>query len=199
MIDVDAWIMRTFAPDAQQADLTIERTYRDGRKGLAVLSTAEGPLGEPRFRHVLAWVWDDRKPVLFVRMLNPSTARAFADDQTMKKVFGFAERNGYGAVVVVNECDYRATKPAAAKAAGWPHTGFNRIINERVLNDLDDAEERRDVLCAWGNHGPRLSSWAIGRRRDPRVRLLHLGLTKPGKPEHPCMIGYDRVLTEFVG
>lgn len=199
MIDVDAWIMRTFAPHVEQADLVVERCDRNGRRGLAVLSAPEGPDGEPRFRHVLAWAWDQSKPVLFVRMLNPSTARAFADDQTMKKVFGFAERNGYGAVVVVNDSDYRATKPAAAKAAGWPRTGFNRQINERVLNDIEPTEVRRDLLCAWGNHGPKLAGWAIGRRRDPRVRLLHLGLTKPGKPEHPCMIGYDRVLTEFVG
>jgi len=196
--EVIRWIIEPF-DRVTLAPCIVQRCERDGRQGIAVLSAPEEEGAEPRFRHVLAWFWDWSKPILFVIMLNPSTANAFEDDQTMKKVFGFAQRNGYGGVIVQNLYDYRATKPAAARAAGWPVTGYGRQMIDRALNDLRASEVRRDVLCAWGNNGPALAGWATGRRRDDRVKLFHLGLVKKGAPEHPCMIGYDRVLTEWEG
>lgn len=185
------WIMQTFRQPCLGAAPIVERAARDGREGLAVLSQDE------RFRHVLAWAWDAARPILFARMLNPSTARAFADDQTMKKLFGFARLNGYGGVVVINHSDYRATDPGAAKAAGWPTTGYAKQLERRVLNEMMPGEERRDLLLAWGNHGPTIAAWAQGRVIDDRVRLIHFGLTKTGRPEHPCMLPYARPLMEF--
>lgn len=200
---IEDWILRSFEHPSLGRTMfefhgIIERAERDGRRGLAVLSQPEGEGEEPRFRHILSWVRDDSMPILFARMLNPSTARALSDDQTMKKLIGFAKQNGYGGVVVINECDFRATKPAAAKAAGWPTTGYNGTLGNRVLNDLEPHELRRDVLLAWGDHGPPLAGWATGRRRDPRVRFLTLGITNRGRPEHPCMLPYSRELKEFI-
>jgi len=199
---IEDWILRTFESPALGRTMfefhgIIERAERDGRRGLAVLSAPEEEGGEPKFRHILSWVWDDAKPILFTKMLNPSTARALNDDQTMRKLIEFAKRNGYGGVVVINFCDFRATKPAVAKAAGWPTTGYNGVLLGRVLHDLETHEERRDLLLGWGDNGPPAAGWAIGRRRDPRVRLLTLGITKRGRPEHPCMIPYAREMKEL--
>jgi hypothetical protein len=183
-----AWIMKSFGRPGLPGTL-IELCERAGRRGLALLSEDE------RFRHVLAWIWDETLPTLFVRMLNPSKARAIEDDQTMRKIFGFAKRGGYGSVVVINESDFRATDPEDAKRAGWPQSVYCGALLDRVLNDLQDDEDRRDLLCAWGRHGPPLRTWAQGRKRDPRVRLLHLGFTDKGQPAHPCMLPYSRPLT----
>lgn len=192
---IEAWLLRSFtAPGFTGAQ--VQRCERDGRRGIAVLSIPAQGSDHSAYRHALAWLWDDDAPILFVIMLNPSTAGAFEDDQTMRKVFGFARQFGYGGVIVLNQHDFRATNPADAKAAGWPTTPYGRQLLHRALNDLRPEEVRRDVLCAWGNHGPPLSGWATGRARDARVRLYHLGLTKRGCPEHPCMIGYDRALQE---
>lgn len=190
------WMLDPFAVPTLSPPV-VERCSRDGRYGIAVFSDPESEGAPSRFRHLLAWFWDWSRPVLFVIMLNPSTAGAFDDDQTMRKVIGFARRFGYGAVVVVNQSDFRATNPADAKAAGWPRTGYNDRLIRMVLNDLRPGEMVRDILCAWGNHGPKMSSWATGRPRHPNVRLRHIGITKAGRPEHPCMPSYDRQLQEW--
>lgn len=46
-------------------------------------------------------------PMVFV-MLNPSTADASQDDPTIRRCLGFADREGYGAILVVNLYALRA-------------------------------------------------------------------------------------------
>lgn len=42
-------------------------------------------------------------------MVNPSTADAETDDATIRKLKGFAERNGWGKLLIANKFAYRAT------------------------------------------------------------------------------------------
>lgn len=173
-------------------DVLVEHCFRDERNGTAVLSVPVGDK-EPEFRHLLVWRWNTELPILYVIMLNPSVARAFLDDQTMKKVIQFARQNGFGGVAVANLCDWRSTDQSEAKRRGWPKS---RHCDAIIRAFIEEATEPRTVLLAWGNGGPPLSGWLTGRARSPNVRFVTLGLTKPGKPEHPCMIGYDRRLQD---
>jgi hypothetical protein len=63
-----------------------------------------------RYRYTLGRTWSDEPPVLFV-MLNPSTADADVDDNTISKCIGFAKRWGHGGITVVNLYAWRATNP----------------------------------------------------------------------------------------
>lgn len=176
---------------ADESDVLVEHCFRDERNGTAVLSQPANDDDPPEFRHLLVWRWNTEIPILYVIMLNPSVARAFVDDQTMKKVIQFARQNGFGGVAVANLCDWRSTDQTVAKKRGWPKSRHCSAIIRAFIENVPDGEQRT-VLLAWGNGGPPLSGWLTGRARSPNVRFVTLGITKPGKPEHPCMVGYDR-------
>jgi hypothetical protein len=174
-----------------EADVLVEHCFREERNGTAVLSRPANENVEPEFRHLLVWRWNDQLPILYVIMLNPSVARAFLDDQTVKKVIQFARQNGFGGIAVANLSDWRSTDQAAAKKRGWPKSRHCASIISAFIEGVP-ADEKRTVLLAWGNGGPPVSGWLTGRKRSPNVRFVTLGLTKIGRPEHPCMLGYDR-------
>ena len=54
---------------------------------------------------------------LMFLMVNPSTADAEQDDATIRKCLGFAERNGFGRIVVGNLFAYRAKDVNALRKA----------------------------------------------------------------------------------
>ena len=70
-----------------------------------------------RYRYLLERQWDER-PRMAWCMLNPSTADANIDDQTIKRCIGFAKREGFGGIIVVNLMAFRATSPAMCLRAG---------------------------------------------------------------------------------
>lgn len=178
-----------------ESDVLVEHCFRDERNGTAVLSKPTNDDAEPEFRHLLVWRWNTELPILYVVMLNPSVARAFVDDQTMKKVIHFARQNGFGGVAVANLSDWRSTDQAEAKRRGWPRSRHCQAIIRAFVEEVP-AVEHRTVLLAWGNGGPALDGWLTGRKRAPTVRFVTLGITKKGCPEHPCMVGYERRLQE---
>ncbi len=71
----------------------------------AVLSECE------QYRYVLYRQWDKSLDTITYIGLNPSTADAHKDDQTIRKLIEFTKRNGYGGFAIVNLFAYRATKP----------------------------------------------------------------------------------------
>jgi hypothetical protein len=56
------------------------------------------------YRYALWRDWRESldEPLLGYVMLNPSTADASEDDQTIRKCIGFAERNDYRGFIVLN-------------------------------------------------------------------------------------------------
>lgn len=143
------------------------------------------------FRYWLCRVWDTRTHRMIFVMLNPSTANATIDDPTIRKCIGFAQRGGYGSIVVMNLFAYRATSPAVLKRAGWPTGPDNAETLQRVLQE---AKDRGDVVvCAWGANArgrPEASAF-IRRARDMGVELFALRRSPDGTPHHPLMLPYS--------
>lgn len=126
-------------------------------------------------------------------MLNPSTADADKDDSTIRRCKGFAQRFGYGVMLVVNLFDYRATDPKELKKAAMPYSSRN------VNHILKAVRRSEKVICAWGTHG----AYREGDKKvlkilaDKGIRLYALGLTKGGYPKHPLYVPYNSKLVRF--
>lgn len=130
-------------------------------------------------------------------MLNPSTADALLDDPTIRRGIAFAQREGFGGIIVINLCAFRATKPNDMKNAADPVGPLNDG-QIRILFELA-AASGVPVLAAWGAHGS-------FRNRDTAVRLMALetgvdlvclGTTKEGHPRHPLYVASDQPFVPF--
>jgi hypothetical protein len=138
-----------------------------------------------RWRYLLWRCWDAAKPAANFLMLNPSTADEEKLDPTCARARGYAERWGYGALVVTNVFAWRATDPAAMKAATDP------VGPENDSAILRAARETALVVCAWGNHGAHLerSARVVALLKRRGVPLHALRLNASGEPAHPLYLG----------
>jgi hypothetical protein len=137
-----------------------------------------------RWRTLLWRRWDAARPVANFLMLNPSTADETVLDPTCSRARDFAERWGYGALVVTNVFAFRATDPAEMKAARNPvGTGNDAAI-------VKAAKASALVVCAWGNHGAHLGRSSAVKRLLTRAGVpLHvLRLNANGEPAHPLYL-----------
>jgi hypothetical protein len=117
-------------------------------------------------------------------MLNPSTADEVKLDPSCTRARLYAERWGFGALIVTNLFGWRATDPDEMKAARDPvGAGNNRAILDAALNSTL-------VVCAWGNHGAHLgrSKKVLELLRLKKAPLHALRLNGNGEPAHPLYL-----------
>lgn len=147
------------------------------------------------YRYWLSREWgaqgDPASSLPFV-MLNPSTADAAQDDQTIRKCVGFARRLGYDGITVFNLYAYRATDPRGLLSALRSGVDVVGPENDQRIRGMFTAhlDAGQPVVAAWGAHA-----------REERVRqvltmpgaetLRALALTSKGVPRHPLTLGYD--------
>jgi hypothetical protein len=148
-----------------------------------------------RYRWWLERQWAPERPRLLFIGLNPSRADGQRDDPTLRRLLGFAERWGYGALEVLNlfarigpspALLHRAADPVGADTDAW--------IQARLA-----AQPEAALWLGWGNRG----SWAC---RDQAVLALLqtwlaaestgrpclcLGVTASGRPRHPLYLPGD--------
>lgn len=128
-------------------------------------------------------------------MLNTSTADATHDDPTIRRCIGFAKREGFGRLEVVNLYGYMATKPADLFACDEPIGDGN---DEAIAEALGRADL---VVAAWGNHGTfdsdRIDAFIeiVGRSGK---RMKCFGLTGEGQPKHPLYLRSDAELVDYL-
>lgn len=139
-----------------------------------------------------------RKPgrLLPVVMLNPSTADAVELDPTLRRVDGFAAREGFAGFVVMNLWALRATDPAAlwASVSTFHHSEELR----QNLEVMRGAVQPGPVLVGWGAFSKcpaALGSYAAVRAmvvaehlRRLGGQLTCLGVTGDGWPRHPLYV-----------
>ena len=152
----------------------------------AIVSSAAGAAFSPcrRWRYLLWRQWDPARPVANFLMLNPSTADEVKLDPSCTRARVYAERWGYGALIVTNLFGWRATDPDDMKAARDP-VGRG---NDRAI--VQAAKESAIVVCAWGNHGAHLgrSSRIFDLLRSSGIRLHALRMNGLGEPAHPLYL-----------
>lgn len=132
--------------------------------------------------------------------INPSTADVVKDDQTIKKMCGFAARSGFEQIVVGNVFRYRNKD---VKQVPVHYLGMHSA--DRELAYLDDeaawqriADECEAVTLCWGdrtkvpeNMRHRIHACERFFRKHGKIRVYTLGFTKQGDPRHPQMLGYN--------
>lgn len=163
--------------------------------------------GQYRYRLWREWGDPDRR-CLFV-MLNPSTADAAVDDQTVRRCVGFARAWGFGALDVVNLFAWRATQPARLldvvysfeESTVLAHEVLGKPLPDKVVGPNNDEAIWRAVshasriVLAWGTH-KKIQSILAPRAAHVRRRMRelnhcpvgHLGLCADGQPRHPLML-----------
>lgn len=150
-----------------------------------------------RYRYWLTRQWDPGAWMLPIIMLNPSTADAAVDDPTIGRCMGFARREGFGGIKVMNLFAFRATSPIDMKAADDPYGPDCAEHLDRMMRV--SAENGVPILAAWGAHGShqnRAEMVTIGAR-GWGATLVCLGKTKEGHPRHPLYVKGDQPFEPF--
>lgn len=160
------------------------------------------------YRWHLWRVWDWALPSATFVMLNPSTANADVDDNTIRRCVRFAQDWGFGRLDVFNLYALRSRDPRTL----WRHPNpVGRENDDRLVayvrgNDFGPyvRANRGDphrppsgpaqygiVVCAWGAHGARQRrDIALCRRLNAAGVLTHrIGPpNRNGTPQHPLYL-----------
>lgn len=152
---------------------------------------------QKQYRYRLSRSWESEKGgVLRVCMLNPSTADAETDDQTITRLIRRAQDEGLGALSVVNLFAYRATDKSHLDLAMDPVGPENDdFIREQARRC---KREGRAMLLGWGDL-PKFRNRNMEDRpgivlkmlKKMNVRVECLGTTVRKNPRHPLYISYD--------
>lgn len=144
--------------------------------------------------------WGEGPPLRAVG-LNPSVADSEVDDPTLRRLVGFALREGRGGVLLANLWGERSTDPNAL--LGRPADLLRRREADVWLRVLarGGREEGLPVLVGWGAHR---GASLLGRDEEVRTLLLEegcalvcLGRTGGGAPRHPLYVRADAAFEEY--
>lgn len=148
------------------------------------------------YRYALFRRWGSGPTVCWI-MLNPSTADAFKDDNTSRRVAHFTKHAGdYGGFVIVNLYALRSTDPAKL----WTHEDPIGPLGDYFLRS--QASNFTMAIAAWGAHGSRYGrgDQVAKSLTGPNVGLYCLGTTANGQPKHPLYVpGSTRLVPYQVG
>lgn len=129
--------------------------------------------------------------------LNPSTADANEDDQTIRKDVGFATRWGCGRVLKLNANAFCARDPKVMRRAAKSGIDVIGPDNDRTIREaLKLVLADRARLCvSWGANIDPLRQRAIADLIEAAgVEAWCLGTNDDGSPEHELFIPYARPL-----
>lgn len=176
---------------------TLDLLPGDSARPLGPLSTVakNAVLSEcGTFRYFLTRVWNTQLPLMVFLMLNPSTADAEVDDPTIRRCMGFARRDGYGGIIVVNLFSFRSPSPAAMKEIEDPIGPDNELWLQRAFTYALYA--KADAVAAWGVDGRhRDRDYEVVKMAESiGLELKCLGKTKGGDPRHPLYVKGDQPL-----
>ena len=153
----------------------------------AVISKCE------KYRYKLTRTWDEKKGRVLFIMLNPSTANHIENDLTTIRCINFAEKWGYGGIMIGNIYPFRAKRPKDLRK--WLDISMNPMaLNENMRHVKEMAKQTDLIVCAWGCNFPYMPNW-IEELGD----LFYLELCKDDiTPKHPLgNISKDAIPTNY--
>jgi hypothetical protein len=136
------------------------------------------------------------KPLLFIG-INPSTADAARNDNTVRKLLEFAPRWFCTSVTVVNLFAYRTAYPKelwAAQAAGVDIVGPD---NDHHIKTLLASHRDGIILAGWGADKKARARAAVVCEMLP-VGTQCLELNQDESPKHPLYVRYDEPLKPYI-
>lgn len=151
-----------------------------------------------RYRYRLARNVQGTRGIVFGYFgVNPSTADAELDDQTILKWKGFTRRNNGHRFIVGNPFALRATDVRELARVADP------IGAENYGHLLQIIAEADVLVPCWGNRSKVPSKLhpqfdevtALIFKSGKPVKIF--GLTKSGDPKHPLMLAYDTPLIDW--
>ena len=135
------------------------------------------------YRYALWRIWSRQKPAVLWIMHNPSTADAFADDPTIRRIVQFSKDWGYGGIYVGNISAYRATDPA--QMAGLH---IMDVVKQRNFEAIGEMIKLCDLhVLAHGIPVKKIRSVNIENFFN-QVTWRALRLSKEGYPCHPLYL-----------
>lgn len=177
--------MSTPAPATRRAPAGLVTDELRGLDGAVHASATFSPDPAKTYRYGLTRTWGPGTRVGWL-MLNPSTADALDNDQTIGRCTAYSRTWAAGGLVVANLFALRSTDPRALRGHQDPVGAHN---DQAILAQLTD-DQVAFVVVAWGAH-----HFAADRARHVtdlltarRIPLRCLGVTRDGHPRHPCRL-----------
>jgi len=138
------------------------------------------------YRYELTRRWDITKPSLVWILLNPSVANEEIDDPTTRRCMGYARREGFGGVTLINLFALRATRPVHLLDHPDPEGPQNAETWRRILRYGAPA------VAGWGANADN-PSLPVSRAlaTADQSEWFCLGHTKSGQPLHPLYLDKD--------
>ena len=143
------------------------------------------------YRYLLSREWSQNGITVGFICLNPSTADAHVDDQTVRKCVRFAKKWGGKKLLIGNLFAFRSTDPAALKKCQDPIGPDNDHWLDHIASEADI------LIAAWGNHGILRGRDVIVREKY-RGKLNMLRVSKNGHPSHPLYLPESLLPVIFV-
>lgn len=136
-------------------------------------------------------------PVVAILGVNPSTADAVTNDQTIRKDIGFGQVHGWGRLLKGNKFAFRARDIRELRRVHDPVGPENDVHLEQIMRDADVH------VVAWGPLAklpvPLRTRWRAVVRIADRVgcRLMCFGTAQDGQPLHTLTLGYATPLVPW--
>lgn len=128
------------------------------------------------YRYKLWRIWDEGKPLVMCIGLNPSTANANKNDQTISYLIKMLSILDYGGFYMMNLFAWISSKPDDLLTCPDP-------IGENDYKLMEVKSFCRDVIVCWGNFKQAEERIKIVLPKFPEA--LCFGVTANGKPFHP--------------
>ena len=148
------------------------------------------------YRYTLRIVWNRTEPLVQFIGLNPGTADEEKDDNTVRRCKRFAQRWGYGGMIMTNIFAFRSTDPRPMKVHPNPigELGVFTFGRKRFTNRNDyylafTRSEASECIAAWGNHGLHLNRGVAVTQILGVLKCFRI--TNAGQPEHPLYMPYS--------
>lgn len=149
---------------------------------------------DERYRYNLSRSWEEGNGMILFVMLNPSTADALKDDRTITRCIGFAQREEFKRLMVVNLFAFRETDSSLLPLEAEP-------VGPENYHYIALAAAKADaVALAWGAHPLATKNFI-----DPVLSIIEvaghepecLGMTAAGAPRHPLYLPADTEFEEY--